>query len=252
MDKLTNIELKSNIYLVGCGLGSIDLLTIRAYKIIQNVDVLLYDHLISDEILSIIPDSSKKVFVGKQKGFHSKSQDEINGLILEYAKDGYTVARLKSGDPYIYGRGAEEAIYLIENGFSVEVVAGISSAISAPLEAGIPITTRGYSDSVTVVSAHLRGNRVNLNWIELLKRENHTIVALMAISRANEISKHAIALGVDENKKVAIISNASREDQETKISTIKDLPKDSIGAKRPAILVFGDVVELSYMLKGNI
>jgi uroporphyrin-III C-methyltransferase len=245
------IELSCDVYLVGCGLGSVELLTIRAYKIIQSADVLLYDHLISSEIIDTIPNSATKVFVGKQKGKHSKSQDEINELIYEYAKMGKKVARLKSGDPYIYGRGAEEATYLIEKGYSVEVVAGISSAVSAPLQAGIAVVARGYSDSFTVVSGHLRGNKTNLNWIELLKRDNHTVVALMAITKAKEISECAIKLGVYKNKKVAIISNASRENQSTKITTIQNLPEDAKDAMRPAILVFGEVATLHNILKGQ-
>lgn len=238
---------KPKVYLVGCGLGDVDLLTIKAYKVIHSVDVVLYDHLISDEILQLVPPAVEKIYVGKQKGFHSKSQQEINELLINLAKT-KCVARLKSGDPYIYGRGGEEAIALVREGVEVEVIAGISSAISAPLYSNIAITHRGYSESVSIVSAHLRGDRVNLKWVDLLNRKNHTVVVLMGISRVKEIVSCAIGMGIDENLDVAIISNASRKEQKTIITTLKNLIEKSKDATRPAILVFGECVRLNQIL----
>jgi uroporphyrin-III C-methyltransferase/precorrin-2 dehydrogenase/sirohydrochlorin ferrochelatase len=236
------LKQKAKVYLVGCGLGDVELLTIKAYKTIKKVDVVLYDHLISQEILDEIPKNTKKIYVGKQKDFHSKSQEEINKLILKYAKKGFQVARLKSGDPFVFGRGAEEMADVLNTGIECEVISGISSSISGCSEALIPITARGYAAGFSVVSAHLKGNSINLDWIDILKKQNHTVVVLMGLSRAKEIQECALKLGVDKNKPCAIISNASRKNQTTINTTIEKLYEDSIGVERPAILVFGDVV----------
>jgi uroporphyrin-III C-methyltransferase/precorrin-2 dehydrogenase/sirohydrochlorin ferrochelatase len=242
---------KSKVYLVGCGLGDVELLTIKAYKIIQKVDVVLYDHLISQEILDVIPSKTKKIYVGKQKDFHSKSQEEINEMILKYAQKGKSVARLKSGDPFVFGRGAEELADMIKHGIQTEVVSGISSSISGCSEAMIPITARGFAAGFTVVSAHLKGNSVNLDWIDILKKENHTVVVLMGLSRAQEIQDCALKLGVDPHKTCAIISNASRENQKSIQCNLNELYEKSIGFERPAILVFGDVVKFKESIGVN-
>jgi len=249
--KTTKKELlkqKAKVYLVGCGLGDAELLTIKAYRIIQDSDVVLHDHLISKEIMDLVPKRTKKVYVGKQKDYHSKSQEEINALIIKYAKKGLKVARLKSGDPFVFGRGAEELQELLEQKIDTEVVAGISSSVSGALMADMPITARGYAAGFSVVSAHLKGNSVNLDWVDLLNKENHTVVVLMGLSRVPEIVKEAKRLGVKKSKPCAIISNASRENQTIISGEIKDLQKMAIGVERPAILVFGDVVKLNKIL----
>ncbi|MDH4944172.1 uroporphyrinogen-III C-methyltransferase [Sulfurimonas sp. C5] len=241
-------KLLGKVYLVGCGTGDVELLTLKAYRIIQSVDVVFIDHLIADEILEIIPKETKRVFVGKQKGFHSVKQEAINELLLEHAQQGLSIARLKSGDPYIFGRGSEEAISMVENNIQVEVIPGISSAIAAPLLSGIAPTARGYATNLSIVSAHLAGNRVNLEWIPLLKYTNHTIVVLMGVSRAKEIKECAIKIGADLDKDVAVISNASRKNQSVKIGTLANLEEICENAERPALLVFGDVVNLHSIL----
>ncbi len=243
---LTQKELlikKSKVYLVGCGLGDPELLTIKAYKTIQSVDVVLYDHLISQEIMDIVPETTLKVSVGKQKGFHSKSQEEINELIIRYAREGKSVARLKSGDPFVYGRGAEEMEDILREGIESEVIPGISSSISGCSMAGIPITARGYASGFTVVSAHLRGDRIKLDWVELLSRKDHTVVVLMGITKVGEIVEEAARLGIESSKKCAIVSNASRPNQRVVTATLDTLEEKAVDMERPAILVFGDVVE---------
>ena len=233
-----------HVYLIGCGIGDVELLTLKAYRLIQEVDVVFVDHLISQEIKDIIPEGTKQVFVGKEKGRHSVNQDEINRLLLEYANKGLRIARLKSGDPYIFGRGAEEAMFLAEKGLRVDVVPGISSAISAPLSAGIAPTARGYAASVSIVTAHLKDSRINIDWIDLLKMKNHTTIVLMSVSRADEIVKAALEIGASKDLPAAIISNASRPNQEvftTNLEGLVDLAKD---APRPALIVFGEVVNL--------
>jgi uroporphyrin-III C-methyltransferase/precorrin-2 dehydrogenase/sirohydrochlorin ferrochelatase len=245
--KELNIK-KAKVYLVGCGLGDVELLTIKAYNIIKSVDIVLYDYLISDEIMDIVPKNTKKVFVGKKKGNHSKTQGEINDLIIKYAKKGLKVARLKSGDPFVFGRGAEELQDLVNERIQTEVIPGISSSISGCSSAGIPITARGFASGFTVVSAHLKGNTVNLDWVEILKKENHTVVVLMGLSRVKEIVNESKRLDIPQDKLCAVISNASRENQKVVISSLKNLEINSQDIDGPAILVFGDVVKFKKIL----
>ena len=239
---------KTKVFLVGCGIGDPELLTLKAFKIIKHADVVLYDHLVSDEIMALVPKGTKKIYVGKQQGYHSKSQEKINALIIKHAKKGRVVARLKSGDPFVFGRGAEELSDLVNEKINAEVVPGISSSISGPLMGNIPITARGYASGFTVVSAHLKGNSVNLDWVELLGKENHTVVVLMGLSRVNEIVEEAKRLGISKKKPCAIISNASRPNQKVVATTMKRLIKDAKDIERPAILVFGDVVKYRSLL----
>ncbi|MCK4508735.1 MAG: uroporphyrinogen-III C-methyltransferase [Desulfuromonadales bacterium] len=238
----------AQVFLIGCGPGDVNLLTLQAYACIQKMDVVLYDHLIPQQILDIVPDTAQQVYVGKQKDVHSRRQEEINQIILDYARQGLKVARLKSGDPYIFGRGAEEAEFLAQHGVRVQVVSGISSALSAPASAGIPLTARGYAANVSIVSAHLSGSRINTDWLPMLQIPNHTTVVLMGLSFAREIAELALASGVSSEMPVAIVSNASRETQRTIITTLADLPEESLRAERPAVLVFGDVVRLHHIL----
>jgi uroporphyrin-III C-methyltransferase len=239
----------SQVYLIGCGLGDPELLTIKAYRAMQIVDIALYDQLITDEILSLLPSHVTRIFVGKKKGNHNKSQEEINELILFYAAQGLKVARLKSGDPYIFGRGAEEAIELISAGYRVEVINGLSSSIAGLACAGIPITARDYATNFSVVSAHLKGSIINIDWVKLLHVKNHTTVVLMGLSICKYIQEEALLNGVSKELEVAIISNASRSNQKVKITTLENLYSDSLDMPSPAILVFGSVVGLSRVIK---
>ena len=235
---------KGKVYLVGCGLGDVEQLTLKAYRIIREAQIVLYDHLITDEILALIPQESRKIYVGKPQKSHTISQDRINALIVDYASQGYSVARLKSGDPYIFGRGAEEALYLGERGYEVEVVAGISSSISGPACAGIPPTARGYASSFSVVSAHLKEDKFNSDWLALLKIPNHTTVVLMGLGLASVIRREALKAGVPKTFPVAIVSNASRPEQESIVTTLDGLTKAAKTLDGPAVIIFGDVVKL--------
>jgi uroporphyrin-III C-methyltransferase len=235
---------KGKVYLVGCGLGDVEQLTLKAYRVIQEAQIILYDHLITDEILALIPEETRKIYVGKPQKSHNISQDRINELIVDYASQGFTVARLKSGDPYIFGRGAEEAIYLGDRGYEVEVVAGISSSISGAACAGIPPTARGYAASFSVVSAHLKDNKFNTDWLGLLKIPNHTTIILMGLGLASIIRRCALKAGVPKNFPVAIVSNASRPEQQSVVTTLDGLTKAAKTLEGPAVIVFGNVVKL--------
>lgn len=241
-------KLFSTVYLIGCGPGDVEMLTLKAYRTIQQMDVVLYDHLITQEVLDLIPQQTQCISVGKQKGEHSFRQEQINEMIFEQAKSGLKIARLKSGDPYIFGRGAEEAEYLIKRGIRVEVISGISSAIAGPGGAGIPPTARGYATNMSIVSAHLAGNRINTDWLPLLKIPNHTTIVLMGLSFATHIAQMAIDSEVSRTTPVAIIANASRPNQQVLITDIEHLPETAKQALRPAIIVLGEVVNLHEIL----
>jgi len=241
-------ELFGKVSLVGCGPGDPELLTLKALKIIQNADIILYDNKIDENLLSLTKESAEKFCVGKQKGHYSFRQDEINKVMLEFAKSGCHVARLKGGDPYIFGRGAEEAEYLLSNNIKVEVIPGISSAFAAPLLAGIPPTHRSYSSAVTVVTGYNKNGKLNLNWIDLLNLKNHTIIVLMGVTAAREIQVRGIECGIRKELPVAIISNASKQNQNISISTFNNFAKLAENTERPAIIVFGEVVKMHYKL----
>ena len=243
--KKESLKLFGKVYLVGCGPGDPDLLTLKAYKLISNAEIILYDRLISDEILELVPSTAIKICVGKEKGRHCVPQSEINELMLSYAEAGFEVARLKGGDPYIFGRGFEEYEFLSSHNIKVEVVPGISSAFAAPLLANIPPTSRGYSSNVSIVSAHLKDGENNFEWINFLKIKNHTTIVLMGLTKVKEIVNEGLNNGVDELLPVAIISNASRKNQKVITGYFKDLAEAVEDAERPAILVFGEVVKLS-------
>jgi len=242
-------RLLSRVFLIGCGPGDPDLLTLQAYKCLNQVDVVLYDHLISPEILDLVPQDIRKHYVGKEKGRHSYTQEEINTLILEYAHQGFSVARLKSGDPYVFGRGAEELEYLLSAGVKVTLVPGISSATAGPALAGVPLTARGYATSFSVVSAHLAGSKFNTGWICLLLQRKHTTVVLMGLSFAEEIKTIALKAGVDPKTPVAVISNATRANQDVCISDIENLDTACVAMAKPAVMVFGAVVKLYAVLR---
>ncbi|MCX7798577.1 MAG: uroporphyrinogen-III C-methyltransferase [Melioribacter sp.] len=246
--KEETLKLFGKVYIIGCGIGAVDFLTLRAYQALQNIDIAFYDHLIDEEIINLIPKNAKKIYVGKCKGKHSLSQDEINNLLLEFAVKGLRVGRLKNGDPFIFGRGAEEAEFLLKNNIEVEIIPGISSALAAPLSAGIPPTHRVCSSSVSIVTGHLTGGIFDDSWIELLKRKNHTTIVLMGLTQAENIVNYALNYGVDEKLPVAIVSNAGRKNQKVFTTELKNLISVAKEADSPAVLIFGDVVNYTYIL----
>ncbi|AFN74106.1 uroporphyrin-III C-methyltransferase [Melioribacter roseus P3M-2] len=242
-------RLFGKVFIVGCGVGGVEFLTVKAYHILkEGIDAAVYDNLVSDEILSILPGRVEKIYAGKSKGSHSMTQEEINTLLVKLASEGKRVGRLKNGDPYIFGRGSEEALHLINNKIDVEIIPGISSATAAPLLAGIPPTSRNFSSSVSIVTGHLKGGEFDYSWIDLLKRKNHTTVVLMGVTYADKISELARKQKVDDFTPAAVISNAGRRDQKVEIGALSDLEELAARAVQPSLIVFGDVVNLSRIL----
>lgn len=232
------------VYIVGAGPGGIDLLTKRAEKVIMEADVILYDELIGDDIKDLLKKTKAILIdVGKRAGKHKKTQDEINRLLVEYAKQGKKVVRLKGGDPFIFGRGGEEAEFLAEHGIPFEVVPGITSAIAVPAYAGIPITHRAFDPAVVFITG--REARERLNW-DALAKLNATIVVLMGLSTLDKIVNKLIEHGKDPNTPVAVIERGCTRDQRVVVSNLANIV-DIVRAndiKGPAIIVIGEVVKL--------
>ena len=247
--KANTNKIFGKVYFVGAGTGNPDLLTVKAYKLLQTCDVVLYDALITKEILDIIPDSIKKIFVGKPYGSKKLTQEQINNIIVENVLKGFRVVRLKSGDPNIFGRLFEELSFIKGHHINYEVVPGISSAVYGPISENIPLTARGYSSNISIVSGSLEKNKFNYDWIDILKIKKHTTVVLMGLKRIPELVEHAIKARVDSSLPVAIISNIDRVNQQKITTTLNNLEEDSKGAASPAILVFGETVNLAKVLE---
>jgi uroporphyrin-III C-methyltransferase len=238
---------KGKVYLVGSGPGDPELLTIKAKRLIENAEVILYDQLPGEEILGMLPESAEKIDVGKYAGDHKLSQWQINELLVKRASEGKNVVRLKGGDPYLFGRGGEEAQTLAAEGIEVEVVPGITSAIAVPAYAGIPVTHRDYASMVTFITGHEDPTKTDsaLDW-EYLARFEGTLVILMGVSmlerNVSELVKHGKSIATP----VAVIERGTRPDQRVTVGTLADIVGlcKQRNVKAPAITVIGDVVKL--------
>ncbi|MDY6865104.1 MAG: uroporphyrinogen-III C-methyltransferase [Halobacteriota archaeon] len=242
---------KGIVYLVGAGPGDPELLTLKAQRIISEADVILYDRLVNKEILKSAREDVELVYVGKESDHHVCTQDEINDLLVKYGKEGKYVARLKGGDPYLFGRGGEEGEYLIRNGVKVESVPGITSAISVPGHAGIPVTHRDHTSIFVAVTGHEEpGKSENIEW-EKLATFKSTIVVLMGVSNLEKIAAKLVDGGKDPDTPVALIERGTTEDERVTKGTLKDIAEVAKreGVKPPAITVIGGVVGLSDVLK---
>jgi len=232
------------VYLVGAGPGDPELLTLKALRLIKSADVILYDRLINQEILLFAKPDCELVYVGKEDGKHTIEQEKINELLLKYAHTREVVVRLKGGDPFIFGRGGEEALFLVEHGIEFEVVPGVSSFYSVPAYAGIPITFRGISSSFAVITGHEdpRKERSSIDW-ESLKGIN-TLIILMGVSRRKEIARRLIEIGRDPKEPVAFIENGTTERQRVILTDLYELSTNPPEVSPPAIMVVGSVVRL--------
>jgi len=232
------------VYLVGAGPGDPELLTLKALRLIKSADVILYDRLINQEILLFAKPDCELVYVGKEDGKHTIEQEKINELLLKYAHTREVVVRLKGGDPFIFGRGGEEALFLVEHGIEFEVVPGVSSFYSVPAYAGIPITFRGISSSFAVITGHEdpRKERSSIDW-ESLKGIN-TLIVLMGVSRRKEIARRLIEIGRDPKEPVAFIENGTTERQRVILTDLYELSTNPPEVSPPAIMVVGSVVRL--------
>jgi len=239
------------VYLVGAGPGESKLLTVKASEIIKAADVLIYDRLgVSEEILAMAPAKAEKIFVGKRTGSHEVPQDKITQLIVEKAKQGGKVVRLKGGDPFIFGRGGEEAEALAAEGIEFEVVPGVSSSVAAPMYAGIPLTHRDYAASVAIITGHRAGDvEKPIDWPKIAKAVD-TMVILMGVESLGGIVEKLLAGGISPDKPVAMVESGTLPQQRTLIATLGTVIKEveAKGIKPPSVIVIGEVATLGRKL----
>lgn len=234
------------IHLVGAGPGDPELLTLRAVRRLQEADVIIYDKLVGPDILEYARPDADRLYVGKSKGQHSRSQAEINALMAHHAAQGKTVVRLKGGDPFVFGRGGEEMDSLLALGIPVDVVPGITAATGCAAAAGIPLTHRDHAGAVTFISGHAKDGEPALDWAGLA-RAKQTLVIYMGVSTAGRIADRLIAHGMDPHIPVAIIENGTLPTQKLAFGALVDLEgliadHDVSG---PALLVIGSVAGLA-------
>jgi uroporphyrinogen III methyltransferase/synthase len=241
--------MSGKVYLVGAGPGDARLLTLRAAELLERADLVALDALVSKDIAARIPKATQVVYVGKRASAHALPQDQINQLLVDEAKKGKTVVRLKGGDPFVFGRGGEEAEELIAAGVPVEIVPGISSSIAGPAYAGIPVTHRSYATSVTLVTAHESEGSTGIKWGALAQLDG-TIVFMMGFANLPVIVHKLIAHGMSGDRGIAVISKATTFEQRTVAGTLRNIEARVAEAKleTPALIVVGDVVKLHDVL----
>lgn len=236
------------VYLVGAGPGDPELITVKGLRCLRMADVVVYDHLVNLSLLDEVPSEAKRVFVGKRTGCHSVKQEEIDDLLIHYAQQGCLVVRLKGGDPFVFGRGGEEALALAQAGIPFEVVPGVSSAIAVPAYAGIPVTHRDYASSVTIVTGHGRHPHAStdVNW-ESLAKVGGTLVILMGVETLAHITQQLLEAGLPADTPAAVIQQGTVPQQRIIIDTVVNIAECARRANitSPAITVIGAVVALS-------
>ncbi len=242
---------EGKVYLVGAGPGDPELLTLKGLRCLRQADVVLYDRLVSPLILEETRPGVVLVFVGKGPKHHIMEQEEINTLLISYARQGYAVVRLKGGDPFIFGRGGEEALALAHAGIPFEIVPGVSSAIAVPAYAGIPVTHRHYASSLTIVTGHEEHSHTSpsINW-EALATVGGTLVVLMGVKGLPHITQRLIAGGLDPATPAAVIQEGTMPQQRCVTATLADIAQcaKEAGLSSPATTVIGNVVSLGNIL----
>ena len=245
-----DIANQGEVYLVGAGPGDPDLLTFKALRLMQQADIALYDRLVHPSIVDLIRRDATKIYVGKERDNHVVRQEEINELLVKYAKEGKKVLRLKGGDPFIFGRGGEEIETLADEKVAFQVVPGITSASGCSTYSGIPLTHRDYAQSCIFVTGHLKKGKLELDWEKLIQ-ENQTIVFYMGLVSIDIICEQLIQHGLSESTPCALIQQGTTNTQKEFISILKDMPTvvKTKKPKAPTIFIIGGVVALRDKLK---
>jgi uroporphyrin-III C-methyltransferase len=231
------------VYLVGAGPGDPDLLTVRAARLLAEADVVVHDALVGDSVLALVNPAAEVIDVGKRPG-SPVPQELISALLVTLADDGRSVVRLKGGDPFVFGRGGEEAQALLEAGVAFEVVPGVTSAVAAPAAAGVPVTHRGISAAVTVVTGHRRPGEQDVNW-QALAGVGGTIVVLMGVSQRGHIAAELMAGGLAPHTPVAAVRSATTPDQVSVRCRLDELASADVDS--PAVIVIGPVAAFEFL-----
>ena len=235
------------VYLVGAGPGDPELLTVKALRLIQQADVLVYDRLVSAEVLARVPAGITRVYVGKAPGNHHMAQRDINQLILALARKHRHVVRLKGGDPFIFGRGGEEADYLVRHGIQFEYVPGITAAAACSGYAGIPLTHRGVASSVRLITGHCRADHpLDLNWRSLADADT-TLVFYMGLANLQQLQRELIRAGLADTTPAAAIENGTTPQQRRCLSSLGHIAEDvaDMAITSPALIIIGRVVDFA-------
>jgi uroporphyrin-III C-methyltransferase len=235
------------VYIVGGGPGDPGLITVKGLECLRRADVVLYDRLIAQELLTEVPSHAEMIDVGKEPRRHRRSQDEINSLLIEKAREGKLVVRLKGGDPFVFGRGGEECQVLAAAGVRYEVVPGISSAIAVPAYAGIPVTQRGITTAFTVVAGHTGGSESDIDWAAISRIG--TIIFLMGVEHLPEIVEKLIEHGRSGDTPAALIREGTTQNQLVVTATLEQIVAKSREIHPPAVLIVGEVVRLHEQLE---
>lgn len=233
------------VFLVGSGPGNPELLTLLAARLLQQADVVLYDHLVAPEIVEMARRGAERIYVGKERSNHSRPQSEINRLMVEHALQGKRVVRLKGGDPFIFGRGGEELEALARHGIPFEVVPGVTAATGVAAFAGIPLTHRDYAQACVFVTGHLKDGTMNLDW-EALARPNQTVVVYMGLLGLPLLCQQLIRHGLPAATPAAVVQRATTREQRVVTGTLETLPLATFeaGVKPPTLIIIGNVVRL--------
>jgi len=236
---------QGEVYLVGAGPGDPELLTLRALKLMQRAEVVLYDNLISADVLALLPETAERVYVGKQRANHTMRQEEINALLVRYARTGRRVLRLKGGDPFIFGRGGEEIDTLSAEGIPFEVVPGITAALGVAAYAGIPLTHRDYAQSVIFVTGHKKDYSRDLDWTALA-RPHQTVVVYMGLTDIEQLCSKLVEHGLPRTLPAAVVQQGTAKSQRVVTGTLATLARLAQRAQLhgPTLIIVGNVVRL--------
>ncbi len=244
--------IQSKVYIVGAGPGDPGLITVKGLHYLQRADVLIYDRLVHPDLVAQAPPHAERIYVGKEQNYHTIPQENINELMVQRARQHKTVVRLKGGDPFVFGRGAEEVLYLLRHGIACEVVPGVSSATAVPAYAGIPITHREYSSMVSIITGHetFTKHRPPLRY-DLIAPSDSTLVILMGMTNIEQLTNELIHHGRSPRTPACVITWGTYPEQQVVTSTLEDIAHRVLDEKMspPGVIVIGEVVRFRELFR---